>query len=725
MANLRTNTISGQGGRNGHSGSVFFAGDNDSYLKVYDTDAFDLGANDFTIEYWFFEDNKNKAERRILYLQDSNQAFVVGHTNDNNGQIFFSAHDSSNNLISGSLVLTSNGSLGTEQMGKWNHVAVVREGSNLKIYLNGALEVTDTGYSTTAIRSDQNTLYIGHDPATSGRNFQGYLSNVRICKGHAVYTSNFTPPRSPLTVHYNSSGDETTLLCCQDSDNALQEATGKSIYPYGGQFPTGTQNILFNSDFSLGTTGYASDSGASISASSNVLTVTNGGGDNLYAVAIYDILRPGGKYRISGTVVPTFSSNTPRFRVRAGGSGVSFQTESLNTGVATFFQTGEVTADGVNLEIGSGESSTITQFTLQNLRVESVEPSLGGQKLYPPYGVDHGVTLGGTTSFNSTGYMCVPSGLTYDRGRGRACIMLGYHGTPSAGDGKRIDTFQIQVMGRTTEFGDLTENRYTMGSGSSSTRGIFCGGYKTGASPDTDVNNIEFITFTTYGTAVDFGDRTNVGRYPAGVSSPTRVVMAGGLTPSGIQNTIDYIQTASIGNATDFGDMSSKRTSQGMPCNSETRGLFCGGYETPANGVVNKIDYITMASTGNAQDFGDLTEIVSGCVGGVLSSHTRGLVALGAINDNPSQAVTNIINYVTIATTGNAADFGDMTLARNNFMSASSLTRGVISGGNDPFTNLMEYVTIATLGNAADFGDIDIGQAGIGAANSDCHGGLS
>ena len=101
------------------------------------------------------------------------------------------------------------------------------------------------------------------------------------------------------------------------------------------------------------------------------------------------------------------------------------------------------------------------------------------------------------------------------------------------------------------------------------------------------------------------------------------------------------------------------------------------------------------------------------------------MIAFGAINNNPSQSVTNIINYVTIATTGNAADFGDMTLARNNFMSASSLTRGVISGGNDPFTNLMEYVTIATLGNAADFGDIDIGQAGIGAANSDCHGGLS
>ena len=209
------------------------------------------------------------------------------------------------------------------------------------------------------------------------------------------------------------------------------------------------------------------------------------------------------------------------------------------------------------------------------------------------------------------------------------------------------------------------------------------------------------------------------------MSSPTRVVMAGGLTPSGIQHTIDFITTASIGNATDFGDMSSKRTSQAMPCNSETRGLFCGGYESPTNGLVNKIDYITMASTGNAQDFGDLTEIVSGCVGGVLSSHTRGLIAFGAINNNPSQSVTNIINYVTIATTGNAADFGDMTLARNNFMSASSLTRGVISGGNDPFTNLMEYVTIATLGNAADFGDIDIGQAGIGAANSDCHGGLS
>ena len=75
---------------------------------------------------------------------------------------------------------------------------------------------------------------------------------------------------------------------------------------------------------------------------------------------------------------------------------------------------------------------------------------------------------------------------------------------------------------------------------------------------------------------------------------------------------------------------------------------------------------------------------------------------------NPS--VTNTIEFITIATTGNSADFGDMTSARYNHGAASSPTRGVFVGGQPGpnAVNVIDYVEIATLGNAVDFGDTDV-----------------
>ena len=67
----------------------------------------------------------------------------------------------------------------------------------------------------------------------------------------------------------------------------------------------------------------------------------------------------------------------------------------------------------------------------------------------------------------------------------------------------------------------------------------------------------------------------------------------------------------------------------------------------------------------------------------------------------------NTIDYVTIATTGNAADFGDSTEARNNTGSLSSPTRGILAGGSPSYKSTIDYVTIASAGNATDFGDFD------------------
>ena len=81
-----------------------------------------------------------------------------------------------------------------------------------------------------------------------------------------------------------------------------------------------------------------------------------------------------------------------------------------------------------------------------------------------------------------------------------------------------------------------------------------------------------------------------------------------------------------------------------------------------------------------------------------------------------------MINFITIATTGNAIDFGDRTVAVEQSTGASSPTRGVFAGGN-PLTNLIDFVEISTTGNAIDFGDLtEIRRGAAGASNG--HGGL-
>jgi len=92
---------------------------------------------------------------------------------------------------------------------------------------------------------------------------------------------------------------------------------------------------------------------------------------------------------------------------------------------------------------------------------------------------------------------------------------------------------------------------------------------------------------------------------------------------------------------------------------------------------------------------------------GSCSSSIRGVFAGG--RDVP-QTNTNIIDFITIASAGNAQDFGDLTQARREVGSCSSSTRGVFGGGQTPTTvNTIDYITISTIGNATDFGDLFTG----------------
>ena len=240
------------------------------------------------------------------------------------------------------------------------------------------------------------------------------------------------------------------------------------------------------------------------------------------------------------------------------------------------------------------------------------------------------------------------------------------------------------------------------------TRGVFGGGTVT---LQPKVDTIDYINISSTGNAIDFGNLTSVrGDSPAPASSKTRGVFGGGNpNPASGQKTtqIDYITIASTGDAATFGQLA-VATRLMMGCSSSTRGVFAGG---EASGNVNTISYITIAQTGNAVDFGDLSSTVSG-PGAGCGSATRGL--FGGGNDG---STINTISFITISTLGNAADFGDLTRTAYVISAASNSYRAIWAAGypgsGPAYVNTMDYVTIATLGNAQDFGDMGQSNSAI------------
>ena len=104
-------------------------------------------------------------------------------------------------------------------------------------------------------------------------------------------------------------------------------------------------------------------------------------------------------------------------------------------------------------------------------------------------------------------------------------------------------------------------------------------------------------------------------------------------------------------------------------CSSPTREvMMCGTSSADSN----TMEYVTIASTGNAVDFGDATEVGHGPT--AFSSSTRGICA--GRNDNGT--LVNILDYITIATTGNSTDFGDLTYVFTWAASVSNGSRGVV-----------------------------------------------
>ena len=185
------------------------------------------------------------------------------------------------------------------------------------------------------------------------------------------------------------------------------------------------------------------------------------------------------------------------------------------------------------------------------------------------------------------------------------------------------------------------------------------------------------------------------------------VFVGGNVTPS-YSNQMCFVEIATTGNAQDFGDLAFSKG--GIPtCASSTRGFTGGGGPAPAgtpSSYIGTIYYSIISSQGGVSEFGDLKNARgwgSGC-----NSPTRGCFAG---SEPGTSAAGNTIEFITMATTGDATLFGDLTKGRQVDGSTSSQTRGIWAGGwhsPDVNQNMIDYITFTSTGNAQHFGELGL-----------------
>ena len=193
-----------------HGGSVYFDGNGDT-MSIPTSIGVNFNSNtDFTIECWIYKTGSFKNYDSVWSKYDTGGDGSGPWLHINN----------SGNIMFGTTGLNGQTSTQTIKLNRWHHIAVVRDNPTIKVYLDGVATSISLTYSN-SIGSNVHPFLIGNINGYS-RWFEGFISDLRINNGTAVYTTDFTPPDEPLTA---ISG--TTLLTCTNK-NSIWDAAGEA-----------------------------------------------------------------------------------------------------------------------------------------------------------------------------------------------------------------------------------------------------------------------------------------------------------------------------------------------------------------------------------------------------------------------------------------------------------------------------------------------------------------
>jgi hypothetical protein len=204
------------------TGSGYFDGTGDR-LTTPSNAAFILGTGDYTYECWVYHTD----------LTNQQTYFARGTAGNYNGVYFYK--ENTTNYIAvyyTSQIVASNVVVGLNQ---WVHLAACRASGTLRLFING----TQVGSASDTTNLTESIVQVGAD-ADGTNGTKGYISNARVLKGTALYTTTFTPPTAPLTAIAN-----TSLLTLQSRQSAnnnsfLDDSTNKSLITRNGNATQGT-----------------------------------------------------------------------------------------------------------------------------------------------------------------------------------------------------------------------------------------------------------------------------------------------------------------------------------------------------------------------------------------------------------------------------------------------------------------------------------------------------
>ncbi len=186
--------------------SLYFNGTSD-YLSIPDSDDWYFGTEDFTTDFWVNFDSASSTqilwEQAVASFDDYTQVFI------NSARIYFYAQESPS-------IIANYSALWTPITGTWYHIAIVRNGTSILIFIDGqsqSLTITQA-IGTSSLPNVAGPLTIG-GRSVSGVSMDGYLDEFRISKGIARWTTDFTPP----TIQHTSDS-YTKLLLHMDGDKS-------------------------------------------------------------------------------------------------------------------------------------------------------------------------------------------------------------------------------------------------------------------------------------------------------------------------------------------------------------------------------------------------------------------------------------------------------------------------------------------------------------------------
>jgi hypothetical protein len=307
------------------AGSGYFDGTGD-WLTVPSNAAFQYGTGNFTIELWLYSSAYPSVGafhniydgRGANYLQTQLCLYLY----NSSGVIQITVDSGATAVVSQTY---------TPALNTWNHIAIVRNSGTVTVYLNG-VSIGSSALSTNYTASYTN--YIGSYDGTQSF-VNGYISNFRVVKGTAVYTSNFTPPTSPLTAITN-----TSLLLLMDNYSIVNSTSTNLPVTINGnttistaQFPTGMSSSIY------------------FDGTGDYLTVPNASALQLNNTTAFTI-----EFLVYPTSLPTPSYIIENYNQSSPYQGYSVAYSVGGTGTITFW-------DGGGLWINTGITLSLNQWT--------------------------------------------------------------------------------------------------------------------------------------------------------------------------------------------------------------------------------------------------------------------------------------------------------------------------------------------------------------------------